>query len=603
MDNDANTGGFFSDRLEALIAAALQDGVLTDKERELLKHRAEKEGEDWDEVEMIINARLAEIQSTPHVESGGEGNITDQDDTVGEYASEQKVKCSEDIRTAKDGLEKRTEYQYLIVNGTVYKEFSESEINGDLISEVSGIDNNDIISVNIPTCVEKIDEYAFQYLKHLEEISIPNSVTSIGSQAFMWCSKLTSVTINSNSIGENAFYHCSALASVTMGNRVTEIGESAFSGCTGLTSVIIPDSVISIGDNAFDGCSSLETVIMPSSLQKMGDYVFVECNNLKKVDFSKCDKLERIGPAFYYDCVKLEEVDFSHCISLNRFSNTVLKGCNNIRIVDFSGCLNLSLSVLDIPGNNLEKLILPPGQKSFNAMFVWDQFGCPVDTSKCTNVKVVHNEAFSGMKIKEIVLPDSVEIIGEGADDDGPFDSCSNLKTIVMPAALKKIEGTLGSSMEQLKKIDFSKVKNLKTIPKELVGYGCSKLKELIIPIGVTEIEDDAFSKISNLKRLFLPPTLESIGDLGHESLSIYCFSPSLEELEPIVYGWDDEDDWDDDDDENDDEEENESVRVNLFVLPQYIDSYISQRKAERIPEDVLTIQEIPEEYSYYYDD
>ena len=53
-------GGLFSARLEAMISAALQDGVLTDKERELLKRRVEKEGEDWDEVEMIIEARLAE---------------------------------------------------------------------------------------------------------------------------------------------------------------------------------------------------------------------------------------------------------------------------------------------------------------------------------------------------------------------------------------------------------------------------------------------------------------------------------------------------------------------------------------------------------------
>ena len=70
---EANRGGngLFSARLEAMITAALQDGVLTDKERELLKRRAEKEGEDWDEVEMIIEARLAEMKSTassPEVE-------------------------------------------------------------------------------------------------------------------------------------------------------------------------------------------------------------------------------------------------------------------------------------------------------------------------------------------------------------------------------------------------------------------------------------------------------------------------------------------------------------------------------------------------------
>lgn len=57
-------GALFSQRLEALISAALQDGELTDKERELLKRRVEKEGEDWDEVEMIIDARLAEMKDS-----------------------------------------------------------------------------------------------------------------------------------------------------------------------------------------------------------------------------------------------------------------------------------------------------------------------------------------------------------------------------------------------------------------------------------------------------------------------------------------------------------------------------------------------------------
>ena len=73
MDN--NVSGIFSDRLEAMIAAALQDGVLTDKERELLKRRAEKEGEDWDEVEMIIEARLAEMQTEKEIVSAATPQI------------------------------------------------------------------------------------------------------------------------------------------------------------------------------------------------------------------------------------------------------------------------------------------------------------------------------------------------------------------------------------------------------------------------------------------------------------------------------------------------------------------------------------------------
>lgn len=60
--------GLFSERLEALISSGLQDGVLTDQEKAVLKKRAEKDGEDWDEVEMIINSRLAEIQKTKGIQ-------------------------------------------------------------------------------------------------------------------------------------------------------------------------------------------------------------------------------------------------------------------------------------------------------------------------------------------------------------------------------------------------------------------------------------------------------------------------------------------------------------------------------------------------------
>ena len=157
-----------------------------------------------------------------------------------------------------------------------------------------------LTSVNIPNSVTSIGDGAFQgchgltsvtisditawlsisfagsesnplcYAHHLflngeevKDLTIPNSVTSIGNSAFYYCSNLTSVTIPSSvtSIGGYAFQRCSSLTSVTIGNSVTTIGYSAFSDCSSLTSVTIPNSVTSIGDYAFSGCSSLTSII------------------------------------------------------------------------------------------------------------------------------------------------------------------------------------------------------------------------------------------------------------------------------------------------------------------------------------------------------
>ena len=128
-------------------------------------------------------------------------------------------------------------------------------------------------------------ENAFYECVNLTNITIPDSVTSIGVFAFYDCSGLTSVIIPNSvtSIGDDAFSRCSGLTSVIIPNSVTSIGDEAFSDCRGLTSVIIPNSVTSIGDGAFSGCRGLTSVIIPNSVTSIGKSAYQMCAKLISV--------------------------------------------------------------------------------------------------------------------------------------------------------------------------------------------------------------------------------------------------------------------------------------------------------------------------------
>ena len=157
-------------------------------------------------------------------------------------------------------------------------------------------------STIIPNSVTSIGSSAFSFCSGLTSVVIPNSVTNIGDSAFECCDGLTSVEIGNGvtSIGDYAFSCCSGLTSVVIGNSVTSIRESAFRDCYGLTSVVIPNSVTSIGSSAFSFCSGLTSVVIPNSVTSIGDYAFEGCDGLTSVTSSiPANKLFPISSATF----------------------------------------------------------------------------------------------------------------------------------------------------------------------------------------------------------------------------------------------------------------------------------------------------------------
>lgn len=139
-----------------------------------------------------------------------------------------------------------------------------------------------LTSVAISNGVTSIGTNAFAFCTNLASVDIPGSVTSIGNSAFSYCSKLTSVIIPDSVTSINAltFSYCSKLESIKMPSDVTSIGNSAFDSCYSLTSIIIPENVTSIGEYAFYGCSSLTSVTIPSSVTSIGTGAFKDCSGL-----------------------------------------------------------------------------------------------------------------------------------------------------------------------------------------------------------------------------------------------------------------------------------------------------------------------------------
>ena len=133
--------------------------------------------------------------------------------------------------------------------------------------------------------VEHIPDYLCYQLTSLNTIVIPNSVTSIGTNAFSFCSGLKTVTIPNSvtNIGSSAFEDCTELTEIAIPNAVTTIEGYAFTRCTGLKTVTIGNSVTTIKSFTFSWCTQMESVTIGEKVESIEDFAFSHCDNLTAV--------------------------------------------------------------------------------------------------------------------------------------------------------------------------------------------------------------------------------------------------------------------------------------------------------------------------------
>ena len=175
-------------------------------------------------------------------------------------------------------------------------------------------------AVTMADSVTGIGRQAFFRCELLNSITLGNRLTSIGASAFTHCSGLTSIVIPDSvtSIDNLAFSACTSLSSVTLGNGLTSINPGTFGGCGSLTGITIPSGVTTIEDAAFSYCSGLTSVTIPDSVTSLGGFDY--CRNLTSVTIPS--GVTYLGNKAFYYCDKLTS------ITINAIIPPTMVACN-----------------------------------------------------------------------------------------------------------------------------------------------------------------------------------------------------------------------------------------------------------------------------------
>lgn len=263
-----------------------------------------------------------------------------------------------------------------------------------------------------------IGSSAFTSVKTLQSITLPSSVTSIQSRAFMYSTNLSTVQLNNGlqTIGSYAFNCVSALQSIAIPSSVTEVQNAAFMECNNLQSFegdhATADGRFLVIDDVLCGFApkGITEVVIPEGIKTIQDFLFQWCYNIKDVTLPST--LVRVGSHAFYECYALESVSaiptgvqeigtgaFKACLKLSSFSGKYATDDGQFLIIDNT--------LLAFAPKDKENVVIPGGIES------------------------VAMQAFSDdYLLKTVVLPATVTRLGSYA-----FCGCSGLTAVTINSA------------------------------------------------------------------------------------------------------------------------------------------------------------------------
>ena len=348
--------------------------------------------------------------------------------------------------------------------------------------------------------VKTIDRYAFSDCKDLKSVTIPSSITTIGSFAFKGCNNLTAVytkdlyawlNISFGNALANPLYYAKnlyidgeLLTEVDIPEGIDSIHSCAFCNCENLKSISIPDSVTQIGASAFSGTAYFEnkenwennalyidnklidvdiktvgTYQVKENTKVIADAAFSSCERINKIILN--DGISNIGESTFYNCGALSSITIPK--GVKNIGYSAFKYCGNLKSVElpnglenilgsaFYGCKNLKSvtipeSVIKISNTafkNCENLVAEVEKDSYAESFCTDNNINYTYICHHPSVRSTYNEATcvsTGFKDR-IVCETCGKIVDEGTEI--PKTSHKMVEVFTSPAATPTNDGNI----------------------------------------------------------------------------------------------------------------------------------------------------------------
>lgn len=259
-----------------------------------------------------------------------------------------------------------------------------------------------LYEITIPQSIKSLGSESFYDCKALSGIDIPTSITQLPSYCFYNCISLTNIILPNSIkiINADCFYGCEKLSKIDLPESITAIGSEAFK-YSGLTEISIPDAVTEIWSYTFQNCKELGTVKLGANVKTIGSFAFGSCKKLSSITIPSSVRdieynafsssgvsnviieygVQRLEDGVFYDCDNLTSITLPN--SIYEVGDEVFGYCDALTKV------RLSDNITNIPYgtfrfcNNLAEIILPANLEEIDSMAFTRTFNASGYYTRC----------------------------------------------------------------------------------------------------------------------------------------------------------------------------------------------------------------------------